>query len=161
MPLLYEPTIPKSLIISTRGFLYYVVEKRAFFVPKIYRCYKKYASNDTFSKSGQFCTGSILYENNVLFCVIKIDHHNFEKWLIMTEPIIVSACSFLYHLLEEFGKISFQQWCKIERTGFLASFQFLARYTRNAPTLNSRIFSFYYDIILRLSRSQFLGLFEN
>ena len=66
-------------------------------------------------------------KNYVLFCVMKINHHNFEKWLIMAKPIIVSTCGFLYYLLEEFGKIFFQQYGKIARMDFLASFQFLAR----------------------------------
>ena len=60
---LYEPTVPKPLTVSAPVFFYCVVEKEQFIlVPKIYRCYKKYVSNELFSKTGRFCAGSVLCE---------------------------------------------------------------------------------------------------
>ena len=102
-------------------------KKGIFLLPKILRCYKKYVSNDIFSKLVHSALGESCAKSYVLFCVMKIDNHNFEKWLIMAKPIMVSTYGFLYYLLKEFGKISFQKWCKIAWTSFPTSFQFQVR----------------------------------
>ena len=48
--------------INTRVFVLCCGKPAFLLVPKIHRCYKKYVSNELFSKTGGFCSCSVLCE---------------------------------------------------------------------------------------------------
>ena len=55
----FELTVSIPLMLLICGFLHYIVEiSQIYLVPKIQICYKKYASNHTFSEIGRFFPGA-------------------------------------------------------------------------------------------------------
>ena len=76
MPLLYEPTVPTPLMVSTRVFLCFVLCKMS----NLW-WYQKYidAAKNTLAMTFLVVDSALaaFYEENyVFFCVMKIDHHN-------------------------------------------------------------------------------------